>query len=206
MKKNEKLKNNNLKNNFTNKKKNNSTNHHHSHHYQKSKSETNEDNSLFINIDDFKFLFFIKKEVVLDKFMNLSLNFLVKAVALIYSFRSLAVLNESIKYGEKIDFNCLFNFICIIISILLYISIFIKSYFISFISYYIYFLHFLIKFIMSIILLNENTKKHKYPLNALIGIILGLSVGTTLNIISTYIVFSHMVYNYNYKYNLFKNN
>ena len=207
MKKNEKLKNNNLKKNLYNKKNNRTNNyHHHSHHYQNSNSDSNEvDDELFINYDDFKFLFIIKKKVVLDKFMNFSLSFLVKAVALIYSFRSLAVLNDSLKYSEHIDFNCLFNFLCIFTSILLYISIFLKSYFISFISYYIYFLHFLIKFIMSIKLLNENTKKHKYPPNALIGIILGLSVGTTLNIISTYIVFSHMVYNYNYKYYLYKN-
>ena len=205
MKKNEKSKSN-ILNKKVHNKKNNFSNKYHSSHYHHNKKEEEVEDPLFVNYEDFRFLFLIKKNSVLEKFMNLSLKFFVKVVAFIYAFRSMAALNESIKYKtEVIDFNFIFNFICIITSLLLYISIYIKSYFISYISYYIYFLHFLIKFIMSIKLLNQNTKKHKYPIDALIGIILGLSVGTTLNILSTYVVFSHMVYNYNYKYNLFKN-
>ena len=40
---------------------------------------------------------------------------------------------------------------------------------------------------------------HNYPLNAFIGIILGLFTGSLINFFSTWIVFSHMVYTYNYK-------
>ena len=52
---------------------------------------------------------------------------------------------------------------------------------------------------MSIKILIIDIQTHNYPLNAFIGILLGLLTGSLINFFSTWIVFSHMVFTYNYK-------
>jgi hypothetical protein len=100
---------------------------------------------------------------------------------------------------NDIDSNLIINYICVFTSILLYISIYKFSRVVTTIAYYVYFFHFGYKLYMSGKILLNDIQKHNYPINALIGIILGLTVGSIINCFSTWIVFSHMVFTFNYK-------
>ena len=64
-------------------------------------------------------------------------------------------------------------------------------------SYYVYLFHFVYKFVESCFYLYYKLSKKRYNIYSLLGIILGLSTSSVINLISTWIIFSHMVYIYN---------
>ena len=65
------------------------------------------------------------------------------------------------------------------------------------ICYYVYVIHFFYKLIETILYLYNKLTLKRYHINAIIGIILGLSSSSVINLISTWVIFSYMVYIYN---------
>ena len=192
----------------TNPKTNSNTHHHHNHtnnnpklteeEIEKKKKEEND--RLYKNPFQFKFLFVINPEKIYQESLGLSLKFLLRLITIIYALRALSSSYEQLKYNQtELDYNLIINYICIFTSILLYLSIYKYSRTISTISYYIFVFHLGFKIYMSIKILIIDIQTHNYPLNAFIGILLGLLTGSLINFFSTWIVFSHMVFTYNYK-------
>ena len=140
---------------------------------------------------DFKFMFYYIPELITKSLLGFKLNLVVKIISLIYSYRSLVSLRDQVlllSIEHSINYiNFALNSICIFTSILLYFSMYKKSYNFMVFSYYVYVLHFFYKL----------SKKKIYNINSLIGTILGLSTSSVINLISTWIIFSYMVYIYN---------
>ena len=168
--------------------------------YKKIKEK--EDKKDFENEKDFKFMFYYTPEEVTQSIFGVRLSLIVKLVSIIYAYRALKSIHEEITYNTilKNGFNILniiFNCICIFTSILLYFSMYKKSYNFMWFCYYVYVIHFFYKLIETIIYLYNKLTHKKYNINAVIGIILGLSTSSVINLISTWIIFSYMVYIYN---------
>ncbi len=127
---------------------------------------------------------------------------LVKFVSIIYAYRALKSLHEHIEifnYG-KADLslvNIVFNGLCIFTSIMLYFSMYKKSYSFMCFGYYVYLFHAFVKMYETLIYIFEKLSQRKANINVIIGVILGLSTSSVLNICSTWIIFSYMVYIYN---------
>ncbi len=192
----------------TNSKTNSNSHHHHNHtnntpkltEEQIEKKKKEENDRLYKNPFQFKFLFVINPEKIYQESIGLSLKFLLRLISIIYALRALSSSYEQIKYNpNEFDYNLIINYICIFTSVFLYLSIYKYSRTISTISYYIFVFHLGFKIYMSIKILIIDVQTHNYPLNAFIGIILGLLTGSLINFFSTWIVFSHMVFTYNYK-------
>ena len=164
----------NKKNTIKSNSKTNSTSHNHHHHINNSpklteeqiaKKKKEENDRLYKNPFQFKFLFVINPNNIYQESIGLSLKFLLRIISIIYALRALSSSYEQIKYNpNEFDYNLIINYIC-----------------------------------MSIKILIIDVQTHNYPLNAFIGIILGLLTGSLINFFSTWIVFSHMVFTYNYK-------
>ena len=151
---------------------------------------------------DFKFMFYYIPELITKRILGFKLNLVVKIISLIYSYRSLVSLRDQVlllSIEHSINYiNFALNSICIFTSILLYFSMYKKSYNFMVFSYYVYVLHFFYKFFESChYLFYKLSTKKIYNINSLIGTILGLSTSSVINLISTWIIFSYMVYIYN---------
>ena len=186
----------------------------HSHKYDPKKDRQNinydefkklkekEEKEDFENIHDFKFMFYYLPEEITKSIIGIRLSLLVKFVSIFYAYRALKSLHEEITYNtvqrHHINtLNFIFNSICIFTSILLYFSMYKKSYNFMKFSYYVYVVHFLYKLFETVIYLFSKLTHKRYNINSIIGIILGLSTSSVLNLISTWIIFSYMVYIYN---------
>jgi hypothetical protein len=113
---------------------------------------------------------------------------------------SLSFLYENNKnISNKFQFNLIINYIFILTSILLYISLYKYSKIITTISYYIYVFFLGYKIYLYGKVLNIKLKAHHYPINALMGVIIGLSLNSIAHFFCTWIIFSYMVFTYNYK-------
>ena len=166
------------------------------------KLKEKEDKEDFENIHDFKFLFYYIPEEITKSILEIRLSLLVKLVSIFYAYRALKSLHEEITYNtiQKKSINSLnfiFNSICIFTSILLYFSMYKKSFNFMRFGYYVYMFHFFYKLFETILYLNNKLTHKKYNINSIIGIILGLSTSSIINLISTWIIFSYMVYIYN---------
>ena len=169
------------------------------------KLKEKEDKEDFENIHDFKFLFYYIPEEITKSILEIRLSLLVKLVSIFYTYRALKSLHEEITYNtiQKKSINSLnfiFNSICIFTSILLYFSMYKKSFNFMRFCYHVYVFHFFYKLIEAILYLYNRLSHKRYHINAIIGIILGLSTSSVLNLISTWIIFSYMVYIYNINY------
>lgn len=157
-----------------------------------------EDLSLFINKPNYNFFFIIKPRKVLHSFLGLSLSFIARFLAIIYAFRSFQGIaqyfNSSINQSIL---NLALNAISIITFFLLYMSIYLKNCTAAVWVYYSYFLHFIIKLLMSCNLLIQRIMIGKYLFNVIVGAGIGLFVGSFINLMSAWIMFSFMVYSYN---------
>ena len=178
--------------------------HIHSRTYKKNsnsqKKEKENIDKLYNNIFKFKFLFFFKPSKVYQKRFNITLHFLIRLISIIYGFSSLSFLYENRKNkSNKFEFNLIINYIFIFTSIFLYISLNIYSKIITTISYYIYVFFLGYKIYLYGKILNIKLKGHHYPINALIGVIIGLSLNSIAHLFCTWIIFSYMVFSYNYK-------
>ena len=156
----------------------------------------------FENIHDFKFMFYYIPEEVTRSIIGIRLALIVKFVSIYYAYRALKSLREDINYSriqeENINaLNFLFNSVCIFTSILLYFSMYKKSYNFMNFCYYVYMAHFFYKLFETIFYLYTKLTHKRFHINAIIGIILGLSTSSVLNLISTWFIFSYMVYIYN---------
>ena len=166
------------------------------------KSKEKEEKEDFENIHDFKFMFYYIPEEVTKSIIGIRLSLIVKIVSIIYAYRALKSLQEEItintiqKKGIS-NINFIFNCVCIFTSILLYFSMYKKSYNFMKFCYYVYVAHFFYKLFETIIYLYTKLTLKRYNMNAIIGIILGLSTSSVINLISTWIIFSYMVYMYN---------
>ena len=165
-----------------------------------------DDIELYNNSHRLKFAFLITPNSVTKSHFGLSLTFLVKVIAIIYSFRAITTTFHSFSNPKlKMDnIDLFFNYLCIITAILQYISIYTKSYIISYSVYLVYFSHFLIKAGMSSFILYKKLTLGKILFNTFLGISLGLSFGTLMNLLSTWIIFSYFVFCYNYNINKIK--
>ena len=189
----------------------------HNHKYEPKKDKLNinydeykkiqekENKKDFENTHDFKFMFYYIPEEITKNIMGIRLSLLIKLVSIFYAYRALKSLREEIAYNtiQKKGINVLnfiFNSICIFTSILLYFSMYKKSFNFMRFSYYVYLFHFFYKLIETILYLYNKLSHKRYHINAIIGIILGLSTSSVLNLISTWIIFSYMVYIYNINY------
>ena len=178
--------------------------HIHSRTYKKNsnsqKKEKENIDKLYNNIFKFKFLFFFKPSKVYQKRFNITLHFLIRLISIIYGFSSLSFLYENRKNkSNKFEFNLIINYIFIFIFIFLYISLNIYSKIITTISYYIYVFFLGYKIYLYGTILNIKLNAHHYPINALIGVIIGLSLNSIAHLFCTWIIFSYMVFSYNYK-------
>ena len=189
----------------------------HNHKYEPKKDKLNmnydefkkiqekENKKDFENIHDFKFIFYYIPEEITKNIMGIRLNLLVKLVSIYYAYRALKSLHEEITYNtiQKKGINTLnfiFNSVCIFTSLLLYFSMYKKSFNFMRFCYYVYVFHFFYKLLETILYLFNRLSHKRYHINAIIGIILGLSTSSVLNLISTWIIFSYMVYIYNISY------
>lgn len=162
-------------------------------------SEKKEEDPLYLNNFKFKFLFCYTPKKIFQDSLNFSLTFYVRLICIIYALRSSTIFNQ-IKYHQyHIDYNFIINCICIFTSFFLYLSIFKHSRKISTFAYYIYLIHFLLKLYTSSKMFLYNLERYHYTKQALIGTILGLSTGSCINLCSTWIIFSYMVFTYNIK-------
>ena len=168
--------------------------------YKKMKAQ--EDKKDYENIHDFKFMFYYMPEEITKSIIGIRLSFLVKFISIIYAYRALKSLQQQIAYSN-IKENGLnhiylfFNALCIFTSILLYFSMYKKSFNFMRFCYYVYVIHFFYKLCETCTYLYTKLSHKRYNLNAVIGIILGLSTSSVINLISTWIIFSYMVYIYN---------
>ena len=166
------------------------------------KSKEKEEKEDFENIHDFKFMFYYIPEEVTKSIIGIRLSLIVKIVSIMYAYRALKSLQEEItintmqKKGIN-NINFIFNCVCIFTSILLYFSMYKKSYNFMRFCYYVYVAHFFYKLFETIIYLYTKLTLKRYNMNAIIGIILGLSTSSVINLISTWLIFSYMVYMYN---------
>ena len=164
-----------------------------------------EDSKDFENKHDFKFMFYYVPEEITNTFLGVKLNLLVKFVSIYYAYRALKSLHEQIEmlaYNQK-NLNILniaFNAVCIFTSIMLYFSMYKKSYSFMCFGYYVYLAHFFIKLLESFFYIFEKLSLKRSNIKIIIGIILGLSTSSVLNLCSTWIIFSYMVYIYNINY------
>ena len=166
------------------------------------KLKEKEDKEDFENIHDFKFMFYYLPEEITKSILGIRLSLVVKLVSIFYAYRALKSLHEEITYNTVQrkgvnTLNFIFNSICIFTSILLYFSIYKKSYNFMKFCYYVYVVHFFYKLFETIFYLYIKLTRKRYNINAIIGIILGLSTSSVLNLISTWIIFSYMAYIYN---------
>ena len=153
------------------------------------------------NVHDFKFLFYYIPESITKSIIGIRLSLIVKIISLIYAYRSLVSLRDQIillSIEKSLNYlNFILNALCIFTSILLYFSLYKKSFNFMRLSYYVYLFHFVYKFVESCFYLYYKLSKKRYNIYSLLGIILGLSTSSVINLISTWIIFSHMVYIYN---------
>jgi len=153
------------------------------------------------NVNDFKFFFYYIPESITKSVLGIRLSLLVKIISLIYAYRSMVSLRNQIvllSIENSINYiNFILNFLSIFTSVLLYFSMYKKSYNFMRICYYVYIFHFLYKFCEACHYLFYKLSRKKYNINSLFGIILGLSTSSVINLISTWIIFSYMVYIYN---------
>ena len=168
--------------------------------YKKMKEE--EEMIDYENKYDFKFMFYYIPESITKSVIGFKLHFVVKIISLIYSYRSLLSFRNQVvllSIEKSINYiNFVLNLMCIFTSILLYFSMYKKSYNFMLLSYYVYVFHFFYKFLESAhYLYYKLSSKKIYNINSLIGTILGLSTSSVINLISTWIIFSYMVYIYN---------
>ena len=100
-----------------------------------------DDIELYNNSHRLKFAFLITPNSVTKSYFGLSLTFLVKVIAIIYSFRAITTTFHSFSNPKlKMDnIDLFFNYLCIITAILQYISIYTKSYIISYSVYLVLF-------------------------------------------------------------------
>ena len=168
--------------------------------YKQSKEK--EDKEDFENKHDFKFMFYYIPEEVTKSIIGIRLSLIVKMISIIYAYRALKSLQEEIaintvqKKGIN-NINFIFNAICIFTSILLYFSMYKKSFNFMRFCYYVYVTHFFYKLYETIVYLYFKLTLKRYNINAVLGIIFGLSTSSVINLISTWIIFSYMVYIYN---------
>ena len=165
-----------------------------------------EDSKDYINRHDFKFMFYYIPEEITKSFLGFKLTLLVKIVSIYYAFRALKSLHEQISMLNYTQnnfsiLNFIFNSVCIFTSIMLYFSMYKKTYSFMCFGYYVYLVHYFIKILETLFYLFEKLSQKRTNINAIIGIILGLSTSSVLNLCSTWIIFSYMVYTYNIKYN-----
>ena len=168
------------------------------------KKEEEEDLKHYENIHDFKFMFYHIPESITKSIFGIRLELIVKILSLIYAYHSLISLRKQIllySIEKNINYlNFILNSLCIFTSILLYFSMYKKSYNFLRFSYFVYVFHFFNKFYETCYYLFYKLSKKKYNnLNSLIGIIIGLSISSVINLISTWLIFSYMVYLYNIK-------
>ena len=187
--------------------------HHHEFQYDPAKDKLNinydeykkmkekEDKKDYENIHDFKFFFYYIPESITKSVLGIRLSLIVKIISLIYAYRSLVSLRNQVvllSIENSINYiNFILNCLCIFTSILLYFSMYKKSYNFMRICYYVYIFHFFYKFCETCHYLYYKLSRQRYNINSLIGIILGLSTSSVVNLISTWIIFSYMVYIYN---------
>ena len=169
--------------------------------YKKKKEE--EEMKDYENTHDFKFLFHYIPESITKSVLGIRLSLVVKIISLTYSYRSMVSLREQIKLlsiEDNINYiNFILNAICIFTSILLYFSMYKKSYNFMKFSYYVYVFHFFYKLCETCYYLYYKLSRKRYNINSLIGIILGLSISSLINLLSTWIIFCYMVYIFNIK-------
>ena len=168
--------------------------------YKKIKEK--EDKEDFENIHDFKFMFNYIPEEITKSILGIKLSLIVKFVSIIYAYRALKSLHEEIVINivqkkSVNNINFIFNSVCIFTSILLYFSMYKKSFNFMRFCYYVYVVHFFYKLFETFFYLYAKLTHKRYHINAIIGIILGLSTSSVINLISTWIIFSYMVYIYN---------
>lgn len=161
-----------------------------------------DDKKDYINYHDFKFFFNYIPEEVTKSVLGLKLSLIVKFISIIYAYRGLKALHEQIEIfnitkGNLNYINLLFNVLCIFTSLMLYFSLYKKSYSFMKFCYYVYLTHFFYKLLDTFTFFFMKLSHKRYHLNAFIGIILGLSTSSVLNLISTWFIFSYMVYLYN---------
>ena len=162
-------------------------------------SQKKEEDPLYMNPLKFKFLFFYTPKKIFQDSIGFSLTFYVRLICIIYALRASTIYNQIKYHPNQIDYNFIINCICILTSFSLYISLFKHSRKISTFAYYIYLIHFLLKLFTSARMFLYNLQKYHYTKQALIGTILGLSTGSSINFCSTWIIFSYMVFTYNIK-------
>lgn len=167
--------------------------------YKKIKEQ--EDLKDYENIHDFKFFLYYIPESITKSVLGIRLSLIVKIISLIYAYRSLKSLRNQIallSIEKNINYiNFILNALCIFTSILLYFSMYKKSYNFMRFSYYVYVFHFFYKLVETCIYLFYKLSRKRYNIYSFMGIILGLSTSSVVNLISTWIIFSYMVYIYN---------
>ena len=162
-------------------------------------SQKKEEDPLYMNTLKFKFLFFYTPKKIFQDSIGFSLTFYVRLICIIYALRASTIYNQIKNSHILIDYNFIINCICIFTSFFLYISLYKHSRKISTFAYYIYLIHFFLKLFTSAKMLLSNLQKYHYTKQALIGTILGLSTGSSINFCSTWIIFSYMIFTYNIK-------
>ena len=157
-----------------------------------------EEYELYKNTYNFRFLFLGKSpKGVLISLFGISLPTLNTIVALIYGLRAIPPILQFFSAPSKpIQLYLIVNICCLITSIFQLISIKTKLYKYTRSTYLVHGVHFIGKVLSSILLLTNKLNTAK-TISALIGMGLGLMVGSTINFISVYIVYSYMVYCYN---------
>ena len=168
--------------------------------YKKMKAK--EDKEDYENVHDFKFMFYYIPEEITKSIIGIRLSLLVKFISIIYAYRALRSLQEQLNFNnlKNNGVNNLyffFNALCIFTSILLYFSMYKKSFNFMRFCYYVYVIHFFYKLFETCTYLYTKLSHKRYNINAVIGIILGLSTSSVINLISTWLIFSYMVYIYN---------
>ena len=166
------------------------------------KIKQKEDKEDYENIHDFKFMFYYIPEEVTKSIIGIRLSLIAKFISIFYAYLALKTLHEEIAFSTienkgVNNINCIFKCVCIFRPILLYFSMYKKSFNFMTICYYVYVIHFFYKLIETILYLYNKLTLKRYHINAIIGIILGLSTSSVVNLISTWIIFSYMVYIYN---------
>ena len=160
-----------------------------------------EDSKDYINTHNFKFFFHYIPETITKSVLGIRLSLIVKIISLVYAYRSLVSFRNQIvllTVEKSINYiNFILNALCIFTSILLYFSMYKKSYNFMKVCYYVYIFHFFYKLSETCHYLYYKLSRKKYNINSFIGIILGLSTSSVVNLISTWIIFSYMVYIYN---------
>ena len=181
------------------------------HHFNSLNSKNKEDKKvndnkiedpLYKNTLKFRFLFFYIPKNIFKDCLSFQLTFYVRLICVFYSLRATITNYNAMKTNpNKIDYNIIINYICIFTSFFLYLSLFNLSRKIATIGYYIYAIHLYIKLYSSIKLFANNLDKYYYTKETLFGTILGLSTASTINFCTTWIIFSYMVFTYNFKNN-----